>query len=332
MSRSRVFIFLVLTVACAKECPPQSLDHTGPPVLISDNTNNYVLSRIGHFAELECCIQGTNKITWSKLNVPNGQWETLNSTNMDQDRVEFINNRQTLLFKGVDFQDEGAYMCYISMDGTDHPDINRKFSLDVVACDPLARGPYAIAPLPCENTVATIGEDLTLPCNGYFGCNDGDELRLVEWYVSDDHTEESHWLPATSVDSRYKVTVSESGNGTEMHANLTIRSVKLEDTRRSFKCLLASSQIVHGQSSIVVKLTSQSNDRFEMDTTTASFSLIAIAGGAITVVVLLFIFVGVTVLQARKTRKHVSKDIERKLSGETRLLNTKDTRNLVCDV
>ena len=150
-------------------------------------------------------MHNADSIIWAKLDRERGQWEVLNISDMEEGRMELFDNRQVLIFKSVEVEDAGTYRCYPQQNGTVFREISRKFSIEVVACDPLARGPYAIAPLPCENTVCNLGEDLVLPCNAYFGCSDGDDVRIVQWYVSRDDDLSSDWIPVTEFDPRYTV-------------------------------------------------------------------------------------------------------------------------------
>ncbi|KAH3879399.1 hypothetical protein DPMN_003301 [Dreissena polymorpha] len=56
------------------------------------------------------------------------------------------------------------------------------FDLKVVACDQVARGPFPKASLPCGVTSAKVGDLVTIPCTGYFGC-DQDDVKMVTWFT-----------------------------------------------------------------------------------------------------------------------------------------------------
>ena len=70
-------------------------------------------------------------------------------------------------------------------------------------CDELTRGPYMIAPVPCEITPVPLDGTVTLPCNGYFGCGD-DDLRTATWLVTESRGT-TQWRVAPDVSDRYSI-------------------------------------------------------------------------------------------------------------------------------
>jgi hypothetical protein len=70
------------------------------------------------------------------------------------------------------------------------------------ACDPLARGPFAVAPFPHNITIDDYGGNVSIDCTGYFGCHDNyvTVLDVVQWRVAGKYNRDIEAL-----NSRYKV-------------------------------------------------------------------------------------------------------------------------------
>lgn len=155
----------------------------------------------GHYVQFKCCARNTTEITWSRWSNDSDTWVTLDP---NVDDVNFLHHKQIMSINSAGFDDKGFYKCNIhAKDISTQSD--KKFELEVIACDVLARGPFPIAPLPCSETVTNVESTLTLPCSGYFGCGDGKNMRVVTWLVSP-LDEDDSWEPVSSVDGKRYVT------------------------------------------------------------------------------------------------------------------------------
>ena len=168
---------------------------------LSDTRESVIYARFGHFTRMTCCIQDDHvgNITWSKLDNDTQQWTPFIPTR----NTLILEHGQILIIESVQLYDSGEYKCSMSSTGGTINTLENKFKLSVVTCDPLARGPFAIAPLPCDRTVAKTGDTVVLPCTGYFGCDDGADVRLVTWFVSP--MEDEDWEEVANVDARYSI-------------------------------------------------------------------------------------------------------------------------------
>ena len=90
----------------------------------------------------------------------------------------------------------------------------------VLECDELARGPYIIAPVPCDMTTVTLDGVITLPCNGYFGCGD-DDMRTVTWLVTESRGT-TQWREAPDVSGRYSINYSKRYNCISLSLSLSL--------------------------------------------------------------------------------------------------------------
>lgn len=143
---------------------------------------------------MACCISEdpSMNITWYKLDNDTSQWNVITK---DTYNYLFLENNQVLAIKRADFSTRGVYKCVSTSDMHNLHGRTRSFSVQVDACDPLPRGPFVIAPMACEKTVVKVGESVTLPCTGYFGCDSGADIRVVKWFVA--NKTDDDWKPVS---------------------------------------------------------------------------------------------------------------------------------------
>ncbi|KAH3878335.1 hypothetical protein DPMN_002223 [Dreissena polymorpha] len=90
----------------------------------------------------------------------------------DTSDIQFLDWNATLAIKQAQFSDTGRYKFTRPSGKSIQSDKSGKeFDLKVVACDQLARGPFPLAPLPCGVTSLKVGDHVTIPRTGYFGCD-----------------------------------------------------------------------------------------------------------------------------------------------------------------
>lgn len=168
--------------------------------LFSDTVTTHIYTRYGQFTKMTCCLKDTefDTVTWYKLSTDTQQWYLIQGNDTS---YLFEENNQVLMIESVQLSDKGDYKCIVSSQGAAENSVDKQFHVSVATCDPLARGPFAIAPLPCEKTFAKTGDTVVLPCAGYFGCDDGADVRMVTWYVSGDGAKE--WVKISDIDPKY---------------------------------------------------------------------------------------------------------------------------------
>ncbi|KAL3848400.1 hypothetical protein ACJMK2_019258 [Sinanodonta woodiana] len=267
-----LFLIFNVTVCQSRICPTVGSETDGQKMLTSnDNRMEYV--RVGHYMALECCSSNYDNITWYRWNQSAGMWldylPCTTDVQCSEYKPDIIENGQVLEIKDADISDATSYKCIAkSINGF----VQRNFQLTVVACDELARGPFAIYPTPTDLYIKSFGEDVTFPCLGYFGCNDAD-FSLVEWFIWDENSE--NWIDASSIgDNRYNVTFFTRSGGSISGANLSISRVQQIDLRRKFRCVLADAQVVERQTNIDVQIQMiNSSDPAEKELLVAVFAL-----------------------------------------------------------
>lgn len=158
-----------------------------------------------------------------------------------------------MIIQSVKMSDTGEYKCVVSSAAmSPASNLSKSFDLNVAPCDSLARGPFPIAPLPCANTVAKIGDTVVLPCTGYFGCENSGDIRIVDWLMSE-KDEVDNWRPVPGGTNKYIKREFNKHDGV-MGANLTIYQITEEDFNMKFMCILATMQSIQGQTQIVTSL------------------------------------------------------------------------------
>lgn len=219
--------------------------------IVKENGVIYETVRYGHYIELDCCSNSSGDFVtdWMKWSKSANQWEIYVPNRWD---ISFHDKNQILSIQSSVFDDAGLYRCSVR-NGSIVTMIS-EYRLEIVACDKLARGPYAVSPLPCQETISHEKDILTLPCAGYFGCAEDGDIRIVTWFVSSDKSGKDDWEEVTSVDKRYKKVDFQSDGGAVIGTNFTINGVSEVDFNRKFMCLLASPQVVKGQSRLFVSL------------------------------------------------------------------------------
>lgn len=200
---------------------------------------------------MTCCVQDNGSgIVWYKLNRDTGEWETISSS---KPGVLFIENSQVMIIQSVKMSHTGEYKCVVSSAAiSSASNLSKSFDVNVAPCDSLARGPFPIAPLPCADTVAKIGDTVVLPCTGYFGCENSGDIRIVNWLISE-KDEVDNWIPVPEGSNKYIIREFNKHDGV-MGANLTINQITEEDFNMKFMCILATMQSIQGQTQMVTSL------------------------------------------------------------------------------
>ncbi|KAL4219911.1 hypothetical protein ACF0H5_020323 [Mactra antiquata] len=288
----------------------------------TDAIKEYV--RYGHYIELKCCSRDTTvEVTWYKWD--NDTWVTLDSSSGE---YQFHHHRQVLSINSASFDDEGLYKCSKGISGTSLLS-NRQFDVQVIPCDTLARGPFPIAPLSCSKTDAKIGYSLTLPCTGYFGCGEKDDMRLVTWLVSP-LDKDNMWKPVSEInDERYVTTTFSREGYSVLGSNLTIHRVQEIDFNRKFMCVLASPQMIDGQTKLVVELKNDGDVSLQKAVLSPQTLVILVT----VVTVLIFISIVISALAIYKTMTFKQTRSKRTISRSPICLRAlKDSENKEFDV
>ncbi|XP_052215542.1 uncharacterized protein LOC127834027 [Dreissena polymorpha] len=217
------------------------------------NLREYVYVRYGQYQELQCCDLDNAELLdtlWYKYDEESQSWELLEPERSD---ILFLERNATIAFKHVDFSDTGRFKCARTAGNSVQPDdSSTEFDVKVVACDQLARGPFPIAPLPCGVTSANVGDHVTIPCTGYFGC-DQDDDRFVTWFMKAKASDNSSWVQVSAADDRITQTQIDSHDGV-LASNLTVSNVEARDTWLEFMCILYSTQYIEGQSKVFTSI------------------------------------------------------------------------------
>ncbi|XP_052219119.1 uncharacterized protein LOC127836514 [Dreissena polymorpha] len=217
------------------------------------NLREYVYVRYGQYQELQCCDLDNAELLdtlWYKYDEESQSWELLEPERSD---ILFLERNSTIAFKHVDFSDTGRLKCTRTAGNSVQPDDSgTEFDIKVVACDQLARGPFPIAPLPCGVTSAKVGDHVTIPCTGYFGC-DQDDVRIVTWFMKAKASDNSSWEQVSAADDRITQTQIDSHDGV-LASNLTVSNVEALDTELEFMCILYSTQYIECQSKVFTSL------------------------------------------------------------------------------
>ncbi|KAL3848402.1 hypothetical protein ACJMK2_019260 [Sinanodonta woodiana] len=253
--RARAFPILAILIitGCQSRLCPSIRSKTDDEKMFIPDVLRMEYVRIGHYVALECCSANYDNITWYRWNQSAGTWMDYLPCNAfaqcSEDKPDIIEDGQVLEIKAADVSDATSYKCIVK-DSNDFR--QQQFKVNVVACDEIARGPFAIYPNPEDQYIRSFGVDVKFPCLGYFGCSDGD-ADLVEWLIGDENSE--NWIEASSIkDNRYNVTFFTRSGGSIIGANLSISNVIETDLRRNFRCVLASTQVIEGQTNIDVKI------------------------------------------------------------------------------
>ncbi|KAH3874002.1 hypothetical protein DPMN_037243 [Dreissena polymorpha] len=179
-----------------------------PWVMLTDgrpctsNQREYLYVRYGQCQELQCCDRDHAELLdtfWYKYDEESQSWELIAPDTSD---ILFLELNATLATNHAQFSDTGRYK-YTRPSGKSiqSDESGTEFDLKVVACDQLARGPFPIAPLPCGVTSAKVGDNVTIPCTGYFGC-DKDDVRMVTWFTKSKASDYSSLTDVQAADDR----------------------------------------------------------------------------------------------------------------------------------
>ncbi|KAK3602143.1 hypothetical protein CHS0354_036884 [Potamilus streckersoni] len=260
-ARTKIIFLIFNVIVCqSRICPRVRIETDGKAItargdqkMLTSNDVRMEYVRVGHYLTLECCSSNYDIITWYRWNKSAGMWMDYLPCNADEQcsayKPDIIEEGQVLEIKEADVSAETSYKCIVK---SNNNFIQRNFQVNVVACDELARGPFAIYPNPEDLYIKSFGEDVTFPCVGYFGCNDGD-FGLVEWFIKDGNSD--NWIDASSIgDNRYNVTFFTRSGSSIRGANLSISRVQKIDLRRKFRCVLANAQVMEGQTNIDVQI------------------------------------------------------------------------------
>lgn len=283
-----------------KSCPDEQTAK-GDAELNIDPVIEEITVRLGHFIELRCCAPSFSKIKWYKEG--KGSWKPFVPLPPQFNPVAptLGDNGQVLVIKSADTSDDGNYKCVLEKDGMEVD--KRRMTLTVAECDELARGPYPIAPLPCDVTSISLGGVVTLPCNGYFGCGN-DELRTVTWFVTD-ISGDPNWRQVSEVSDRYQIKYFQRNGNSELGANLTITNIEAADLDRKFMCLLSTPQIIQGESKVMVRLKhrQQTNKGPMVDSASMTTVVVALVAVVVGLTIVTVCIVLITVILRRKRNR-----------------------------
>ncbi|XP_052260033.1 uncharacterized protein LOC127864451 [Dreissena polymorpha] len=177
-----------------------------PWVMLTDgrpctsNQREYVYVRYGQYQELQCCERDHAELLdtlWYKYDEESQSWEPLAPDTSD---ILFLERNATLAIKHAQFSDTGRYkFTRPSGKSIQSGKSGNEFDLKVVACDQLARGPFPLAPLPCGVTSLKVGDHVTIPRTGYFGCDQVDVI-MVTWFMKANASDYSSWAEVPAAD------------------------------------------------------------------------------------------------------------------------------------
>ncbi|KAH3896620.1 hypothetical protein DPMN_020798 [Dreissena polymorpha] len=150
--------------------------------------------------ELQCCERDHAELLdtlWYKYDEESQSWEPLAPDTSD---ILFLERNATLAIKHAQFSDTGRYkFTRPSGKSIQSGKSGNEFDLKVVACDQLARGPFPLAPLPCGVTSLKVGDHVTIPRTGYFGCDQVDVI-MVTWFMKANASDYSSWAEVPAAD------------------------------------------------------------------------------------------------------------------------------------
>ncbi|KAH3810534.1 uncharacterized protein LOC127834028 [Dreissena polymorpha] len=286
------------------------------------NLKEYVYVRYGQYQELQCCDLDNAELLdtlWYKYDEESQSWELLEPDISD---ILFLERNATIAFKHADFTDTGRFKCARTAGNLIQPyDSGIEVDVKVVACDQLARGPFPIAPLPCGVTSAKVGDHVTIPCTGYFGC-DQDDVRFVTWFMKANASDNSSWAQISEADDRITQTQIDSHDGV-FASNLTVSNVEAQDKELEFMCILYSTQYIEGQSKVFTSLYVM-NDKEAETGASMLLSVITIATTAAPVVAMTSLAICLCHLRARRKLQTAS-DVN--VNDDTRFINRRDVTN-----
>ncbi|XP_045199258.2 uncharacterized protein LOC123553729 [Mercenaria mercenaria] len=314
-----IVVLLLYTTVEGRLCSDKRKAHIQANSHKNQGSINYETVRYGHYIGLDCCTTSGSEVAWMKWSKTADKWQQYLPYRTE---VTFYDFKQILAIESSTFEDTGLYKCIVQ--NSTSVTYVTKFQLDVVGCDKLARGPYPTSPLPCHETTTKEKDTLTLPCTGYFGCAEDGDIRIATWFVSVDKNKKDDWVEATSVDKRYKQIDFQRDNGAVKGSNLTITDVSTIDFNRKYMCLLASPQMVQGQTRLIVTLKNDLSPVFE-----SSLSSVRILVGVCTVAVLsLIVNIIITVLTIHERSRKVPRIVHRTSDQKWTTVMSRDFDNV----
>ncbi|XP_052255131.1 uncharacterized protein LOC127860860 isoform X2 [Dreissena polymorpha] len=270
----------------------------------TSNQREYVYVRYGQYQELQCCERDHAELLdtlWYKYNEESQSWELIAPDTSD---ILFLEWNATLAIKHAQFSDTGRYKCTRpSGKSIQSDESGTVFDLKVVACDQLARGPFPIAPLPCGVTSAKVGDHVTIPCTGYFGC-DQDAIRMVTWFMKAKASNYSSWAEVPTADDRITQTQIDNHDGV-LASNMTVSNVEVRDAELEFMCILFSDQYFEDQTKVFTSLYVVNEKETGADAS-MFLPVIIIPAAAVSVVLVTLLAMCLCHLKARRNLKSAS--------------------------